>query len=146
MHPFAATVVLHILHSDISITMTQDDTLLIDLMKRIATAEATIVRLQEDCVETSVQRIKTDLSLKNVFSSVFVKVTENYYEKTLAMRAEILKCTIPQLCKSIIFENTAWVKEETDGLFDSSNSRFYLVVVQYQGQSAIRIHQNSVAL
>ena len=117
--------------------MTQDDTLLIDLMKRIATAEATIVRLQEDCVETSVQRIKTDLSLKNVFSSVFVKVTENYYEKTLAMRAEILKCTIPQLCKSIIFENTAWVKDETVDLFDSSNSRFYLVVVQYQGQSTI---------
>ena len=116
-----------------SFAMTQDPLLLVALMRRITIAEAMMASLEEEFVETPVQRIKSDLSHRNVRTSVFVQVADGYYEKTLAMRAEILKCSVPQLCKSIIFENTAWVKEDNDLLGDTSNSRFYLVVVQYQG-------------
>jgi hypothetical protein len=100
-----------------------------DLIRRLEIAEARLAAL-ETKINDPVERIKRDLANRKVYSSSFARVPGNYYDSPLSKRASILKCTVPQLCKSIIFENTAW---SDDGSNDRTNGRFYLVVVQYQG-------------
>lgn len=103
------------------------------LLKRIAIAEDRLLKLESDDAKSAVDRVKSDLLSRKVYTSTFFKVADGYYDKTLAERAQILQCSIPQLCKSIIFENTAWAKESDAELSDPTNSRFYLVLVQYEG-------------
>ena len=100
------------------------------LHTRIAAAEARVSTL-EDRINDPVERVKRDLARRKVYSSTFVQVAANYYERPLAERALYLKCTVPQMCKSIIFENNAWV-EDVKG--DRTNAQYYLVVVQYQAK------------
>jgi hypothetical protein len=110
-----------------------DDDLLSQLMKRIDQAELRVLSLQDSFKDDPVDRVKNDLSRKKVYSSTFVTVAADYYENSLEARAKILNCLVPQLCKSIIFENTAWCKE--NDIDDPTNSRFYLVLVQYEGKN-----------
>ena len=103
------------------------------LLKRIALAENRLSAIENNIVGSPVDRVKNDLLAKKVYSSTFIKVADGYYNRTLSERAKILMCSTQQLCKSIIFENTAWVKESDDQIGDVTNSRFYLVLVQYSG-------------
>ena len=103
------------------------------LLKRIALAENRLSAIENNIVGSPVNRISNDLLAKKVYSSTFIKVADGYYNRTLSERAKILMCSTQQLCKSIIFENTAWVKESDDQIGDVTNSRFYLVLVQYSG-------------
>lgn len=103
------------------------------LLKRITLAENRLSAIENDIVGSPVDRVKNDLLAKKVYSSTFIKVADGYYNRTLSERAKILMCSTLQLCKSIIFENTAWVKESDDQIGDVTNSRFYLVLVQYSG-------------
>ena len=104
------------------------------ILLRLSAAE---MRVSKICVSSkadpAVDRVKKDLATKKVYSSVFLHVAPDYYEKSLLERAKVLKCTVPQLCKSIIFENTAWVQENNCTVGDPTNSRYYLVLVQYEG-------------
>ena len=103
------------------------------LLKRIALAENRLSAIENNIVGSPVNRVSNDLLAKKVYSSTFIKVADGYYNRTLSERAKILMCSTQQLCKSIIFENTAWVKESDDQIGDVTNSRFYLVLVQYSG-------------
>lgn len=110
-----------------------DDDVLKQLLQRIDKAEFRVLTMLDSSKDDPVDRVKKDLSKKNVFSSVLVKVAANYYEKSLLERAKTLNCFVSQLCKSIIFENTAWYGESD--IDDPTNSRYYLVLVQYEGRS-----------
>ena len=114
-----------------------NDSLKIDsidkLLLRLSAAEVRVSNLYVSREVDPVDRVKKDLATKKVYSSVFLNVAPDYYEKSLLERAKLLNCTIPQLCKSIIFENTAWVQENNCESGDPTNSRFYLVLVQYEG-------------
>ena len=109
---------------------TDGETALSALNKRIVAAEARVAAL-EALTNDPVERVKRDLSRRKVYSSTFVQVASNYYDRPLPERALCLKCTVPQMCKSIIFENTAWI-EDVKG--DRTNAQYYLVVVQYQAK------------
>lgn len=112
----------------------QDDDLLSQLLKRIDQAELRVLSMTNSFEDDPVERVKNDLWRKKVYSSIFVKVSADYYENSLETRAKILNCHVSQLCKSIIFENTAWCKEKD--IDDPTNSRYYLVLVQYEGKNA----------
>lgn len=103
-----------------------------DLPTRIANAELRLEAL-EASVNDPVSRVKRDLARRKVFSSSFVQVPADYYSKSLMERAIYLQynATVPQLCKSIIFQNTNWVEDVTG---DPTNSEFYMVIVQYQAK------------
>ena len=119
-------------------TCVTNDSLLDELLLRLASAETRVNAIEQFLKNDPIDRIKRDLATKKVYSAVFVKVEADYYEKTLAMRANILKCDVQQLCKSIIFENTAWTsdKENENDIKDPTNSQFYLVLVQYEGNDS----------
>jgi len=78
-----------------------------------------------------IKRVKQDLLKRNVFTCRFVKVVGDYYERPLEFRASLLTCQTSQLCKSIVFENTAC---DHDNIDDRTNSRFYCVIVQYEAR------------
>lgn len=104
-----------------------------ELMKRIESAESKIISL-EAFLNCPLTRVKRDLFSKKVYSASFFQVSNDYYEKSLATRATMLKCNVQSLCKSILFENTAWSNDEIGSVgFDITNSQFYLIIVQYQG-------------
>lgn len=121
---FSAAIVSDVVHDD----------LLSRLLERIDQAEVRLHSMLRGLNERPVDRVKNDLSRKKVYSSIFVEVSADYYDNSLEARAKILNCSVPQLCKSIIFENTAWCKE--NDVDDPTNSRYYLVLVQYEGKNA----------
>lgn len=100
------------------------------LLKRIEDSERKLLAI-ENLLNDPVERVKRDILLKKIYIFNFVKVHSNYYEKTLSERASLLHCDVPQLCKSILFENVAY---SDDGSNDNSNSQYYLVVLQYHGK------------
>ena len=92
----------------------------------------------EDSKDTlQVTRVKQDLKNRNVFTCRFVRVVGDYYERPLEFRASLLNCQTSQLCKSIVFENTACDHTNID---DRTNSRFYCVITQYEGTSPFEIY------
>jgi prolyl-tRNA editing enzyme YbaK/EbsC (Cys-tRNA(Pro) deacylase) len=97
-------------------------------LKRIACCEERITRLEMDA-ETI--KVKRDLEAKQVFSFKFTHTLSNYYDTTLQMRADFLGVGVPQLCKTVLFENLAKSDIQTT---DASDSKYYLVVVQYQAK------------
>jgi hypothetical protein len=74
--------------------------------------------------------VKKDLFNRNIFSYRFVRVPSDYYDQPLSYRANLLNCETHQLCKSIVFENTACDHDRID---DITNSKYYLVIIQYEG-------------
>ena len=108
----------------------------LSLLKRIELAEKRVEALlsqhgkdlEELRQEDPIKRIKRDLLKKKVFSHKFISTPKDYYDLTLEQRAGLLNGKVPQLCKSIIFENTACDHYNLD---DRTNSRFYCVIIQY---------------
>ena len=49
--------------------------------------------------DDSVARVKSDLVNRQIFSSRFIRVPSDYYERTLQGRAALLNCQTYQLCK-----------------------------------------------
>lgn len=88
------------------------------------------IKLSHLEAEAAVKRCKKDLQKRRVlYSSSFIKVPSNYYERTLEERVRLLNANnVYQLCKSIIFENTACDHNAID---DKTNSRYYIAIVQY---------------
>lgn len=108
------------------------------LIQRINKVESKLVQLEEQQKEKEIEEnIREDLYSKQVYSFKFFKVPKHYYDLTLPERATILGGNVPQLCKSIIFENTVCNHQNFK---DPTDSRFYLVVIQYQGILQIFAH------
>ena len=102
------------------------------LLDRIQAAEARVA-LIEQFANDPVKRVQRDLLSKNVFAFNFYTVPSHYYDLTLEQRASLLQCRVPQLCKSIIFENTMC---DHNSLDDPSDSKFYCVVIQYTSKTS----------
>jgi hypothetical protein len=84
--------------------------------------------------ENGAERVQRALLQQSIYSAKLVKVPSHYYELSLQDRASLLQVSSSQLCKSIIFENTACDHYRID---DPTNSRYYCVIVQYEGKSIL---------
>ena len=84
-------------------------------MRRPATAEVAAVRAAADDID----------------DASFRWVPHDYYDRSLAERAALLGSPLDSLCKTMLLENTACPHERCD---DPSDSRYYLVVVQYSAK------------
>lgn len=106
-----------------------------NLINRINKAEEQLLTI-ENKLNDPVKHIQKELLKHNVYTSNFQIVDDNYYNLTLQERAILLQCNVNQLCKSIIFENTAYEQENNklDRIIDKddiTNSKYYCVVTQY---------------
>jgi prolyl-tRNA editing enzyme YbaK/EbsC (Cys-tRNA(Pro) deacylase) len=97
------------------------------LIERLRAAEKRLQALEEKAND-EIARVKADLAAKKVYAYKLVTVPDNYYDRSMEERAGILGCSVPQMCKSIVFENTAATH---DSMEDMTNSRYYCVIVQY---------------
>jgi hypothetical protein len=100
------------------------------LLSRIEAAEVKLIALEAKANDP-VERVKRELARKSVYSARFYTVPSHYYDLSLDERAELLSCSVPQLCKSIIFENTMHDPSIVDPL---ANSKYYCVITQYKGR------------
>ncbi|KAL3801358.1 hypothetical protein HJC23_006968 [Cyclotella cryptica] len=85
-------------------------------------------------VTPEARRARRHVQNSQCYSSRWVWCPPNYYELGLEERKKILGAhSISQLCKACLFENKNYVPNETNdsGLVDNTNSKYYLVVVQY---------------
>jgi hypothetical protein len=111
---------------------TEEDSRIISLLTRVQNAEARLEVVAEKLERKKViDRVSRDLLQKGVYSYRFVRVPTHYYDLTLQERAVLLSGNVPQLCKSIVFENT--VCDHND-VKDITNSRYYCVIIQYLGK------------
>jgi len=111
-----------------------DNQRLAALLARIVDIEARISKLEAKR-DDPITRVKNALLKRSIYSGKFVTVQSGYYDLSLDQRAELLRCTVPQLCKSIIFENTMHDASVVDSV---SNSKYYCVITQYNGEIAQR--------
>ena len=122
---------------------------LADAERRVAALEAAALRGagDESAGDPAVARVRA--AARPLLSARFTWVPEDYYERPLAWRAARLGCGgVAPMCKSMLLENKAWAPDgalagaaAADGddsaaalgaaCADRTNSRFYLVVVQY---------------
>jgi len=97
------------------------------LPERIAALEKAVSNLEDkipvERVVGELRRMKRDMSL--CLSTRVVSVPTNYYNLPLSERARLLSCSPKQLCKALLFEDTASAA--------TSVSKFFLVIVQYVG-------------
>lgn len=103
------------------------------LLQRITSAEERVDKLYKarEFID-SVERVKQDLFSRRIYTAQFYTVPDDYYERSLEERAAMLGSRgVDQLCKTIIFENTVC---DSDSCEDISYSKYYCVVVQYQGK------------
>lgn len=107
-----------------------------ELNRRIAAAEKRL-EVVEAKVNDPVERVKRDLAVKKIYNARFVTVHSKYYELSLEERASLMHCNVPQLCKSIIFENTMC---DHNDMGDVTNSRYYIVIIQYISKFHILMH------
>ncbi|KFG57588.1 YbaK/proline-tRNA ligase associated domain-containing protein [Toxoplasma gondii RUB] len=80
------------------------------------------------CSEPMEERMRAFLERHSVSDYALVRVGPDYYDISLQERANLLK--IPStlhLCKTVVMENTRHT-----GVNDKLNSKYYLIVVQYQ--------------
>jgi hypothetical protein len=103
------------------------------LLRRVEGAEVRVAKMEEQASDP-IQRVKADLRKCKVFSAQFSTMPPHYYDLSLEERAVLLKCTVPQLCKSIIFENTAYDATVVD---PATNPRFICVITQYIGEHTV---------
>ncbi|KAJ3015932.1 UNVERIFIED_CONTAM: hypothetical protein HDU68_012513 [Siphonaria sp. JEL0065] len=81
---------------------------------------------------TRVEKGTIDLGLRNV--ARFYEVESDYYSWTLERRMLRMNApSINHLCKTLFFENTRYIAGNSD-LLDPTNSKYYVVVVQYTGK------------
>ena len=116
------------------------------LHERIKVAEErlTIIEVKSRIFDP-IYKIQQELMRYNIYTARFHYVSSNYYDLTLEQRALLLNCTVPQLCKSIIFENTAYTNDNFTIQSNSSDtigseerdhrflldSQYYCVITQY---------------
>lgn len=74
------------------------------------------------------ERVKADLFRKKVFSQSIIRVPSDYYSKPIQYRADLLKSSTSQLCKSIVLINTVCQHDNVD---DPTDSKYYCVLIQY---------------
>ncbi|KEP60699.1 UNVERIFIED_CONTAM: YbaK/proline-tRNA ligase associated domain-containing protein [Hammondia hammondi] len=80
------------------------------------------------CSEPMEERMRAFLERHNVSDYALVRVSPSYYDLTLQERVNLLKSPSTfHLCKTVVMENTRHV-----GVNDKLNSKYYLIVVQYQ--------------
>ena len=102
------------------------------LIGRIVAAESKLFEIEsKTCKKTKINDIKQELFKLKILSARLQRVPADYYTLNLSGRANILNCNISQLCKSIIFVNTAHCVDSNHD--DITNSLYYLVIVQYIG-------------
>ncbi len=111
------------------------------LEERIATAEARLAAIESYISEKGGlkevkgrDKVRQALLSRGVFNHRLVQVPADYYDRPLSERALCLSAAVPQLCKSIIFENVNFDASLREGEGDRSYARFYLVVLQYEGK------------
>lgn len=120
------------------------------LYLQISSAEERLVRLEEawkarqrlerDSLDP-VTVVKQDLLRRGVYTTQFFTVPENYYDLTLEQRAALLGGHESQLCKTIIFENVAC---EHNDCSDPTDSKYYLVIIQYIAKINTQVLRNFV--
>lgn len=98
------------------------------LCKRISDLD---IKLEQLEYGKAVERVKGDLRRSYCFSFQLVTVDDAYYQWSLEQRAKVLGVSEAQLCKTLLFVNTA---ADHDSLLDMTNSKFYAVVVQYKSK------------
>ena len=108
---------------------------------RIGALEAQFVSLKNynaaksaATVLEGVAKVKQSLFNHRVFNYRLVTVPSDYYDRTFQERADILSATIPQLCKSLIFENVDFDATCRNGEDDYTYSKYYLVLLQYEAK------------
>lgn len=79
-------------------------------------------------------KVKQSLFNHRVFNYRLVTVPSDYYDRNFQARADILSATIPQLCKSLIFENVDFDATCRNGEDDNTYSKYYLVLLQYEAK------------
>ena len=86
------------------------------------------VALQEDKypIQRVVGQIERSKTKGFCFSTRLVTVPDNYYNLSLAERANILACNQDQLCKAILFEDSNVTSTDSQ-----RTPKYYLVIVQY---------------
>lgn len=100
------------------------------LLGRIAAAESRLVEIEsKTCKKSKLIVVKQDLFKLQILSARLQRVPGYYYQLNLSGRANILNCNVSQLCKSIVFVNTAHCADSNPE--DITNSLYYLVIVQY---------------
>ncbi|KAL7518891.1 hypothetical protein ACHAWX_003695 [Stephanocyclus meneghinianus] len=80
------------------------------------------------------RRARRHVQNSQCYSSRWVWCPPNYYDLGLEERKNILGAhSISQLCKACLFENKNYVPNQANdpNVADSTNSKYYLVVVQY---------------
>jgi hypothetical protein len=119
-------------NSNSSLTYSESSLKCLELLfHRINVAEKKIDEIMKmrNC---EISRVKQDLMKLSVYSARFVTVPADYYDRSMEERSKLLSCNVSQMCKSIIFENTACNHGDCS---DPTNSRYYCVIVQYAGNS-----------
>jgi hypothetical protein len=107
---------------------------------RLARVEKRLVALESKLASLVVARnegkakVKQSLLNNNIFNFRLVTVPGDYYDKTFQERADILSAKIPQLCKSLIFENVNFDASCQESEDDVTYAKFYLVVLQYEAK------------
>ncbi|CAM9393974.1 unnamed protein product [Ectocarpus fasciculatus] len=86
------------------------------------------VKAVEESEKITVSRVKIALHQKQIYAATLRKVPTDYYEWSLAERAQLLGCDKAHLCKTIMFKNTMCEHENTSDIYDS---KYICVVVQY---------------
>ncbi|OQR98326.1 hypothetical protein ACHHYP_08737 [Achlya hypogyna] len=98
-------------------------------MDQVAAIEARCDALNRRVEELeSVDRVVRHLREANIVSAALHTAPADYYDWSLTQRAELLKCSTAQLCKSIVMENVAW-KEDMVHV-----PRYICVIVQYEAK------------
>eukprot|EP00978_Attheya_sp_CCMP212_P008945 scaffold21101_cov56-Attheya_sp.AAC.5 len=107
--------------------------------RRVKALERHLYDVPEWTVE--MQRARRAVESLGIYSSVWKWVPSNYYSRSLAERAKCLGASqTTQLCKSMLMENNKFQQPQPHHHSnqkkhlsnDKTNSRFYLVVVQYE--------------
>ena len=99
-----------------------------DVAERVSALEKKIIMMESLFITNPVSRVKFSLIRRGIKSAIFQTVPDNYYSMSFVDRATLLKCSVPQLCKSIILENTSYCDEYGS---DMTYSRYYCLVLQY---------------
>ena len=97
---------------------------------RIATLESASWKTDAASITPELRRARRHVQEANCYSSSWKLCPSNYYTLSLDERKVILGAhSTSQLCKACLFENKNYAAE--DNKHDPTNSRYYLVVVQY---------------
>lgn len=102
-----------------------------DLLARVSNLEAKFYGNSfNQEVHKGVIRARQHVESRKNYSAAWKWVPKNYYSLDLPSRAKILQaCDLSQLCKAMLMENRS--STSPSDCSDRTNSRFYLVIVQY---------------